>query len=162
MADKVQIGWYTLKKDKVFCNRGFETASWYENILVKAGRYPVVCYDYSIDDNGEVRSHIGECYTLFDGVIVDDYFGSSFYGVPIGTYDTEKNAGRLSHYSEFRYLYDLADYLLHGQEWDYKLPKDEDGEYELFPQYEPRDIVFYSNLDKCNKTTHGIFLKQED
>lgn len=159
MAERTQIGWYTLKKDKVFCDRGYETASWYENILVKAGRYPVVCYDYRVLKDGKVDSHIGECYTLFEGVIVNDYFGSEFCGVPIGTYDTKKNAGKPSHYSEFCYLYSLADYLLHGQEEGYKFPKDEDGEYELFPQYEARDIVFL--YDNEYHTTHGIFLKEE-
>ena len=153
MGNATQIGWYNLKEDKEFCNRGFECAAWYENILVKAGKYPVEVYDFRIrerEEGKEIESHINGAYVSMEGTIVSDYFGSMFCGVPVGTYDGDKNAGQKGFYSPFLYLYSLADEILN----------DPNTSYELLDAYEPKEIRFTSIFDGKEHITHGIFLKE--
>ena len=150
-----QIGWYHLKEDKVFHDNGYECAAWYENIAVKAGRYPITVTDYKVlhfDDearkefNGRIDGHIGSAYATFDGTIVSDYFGSMFCGVPVGTYDYAKNAGKPSRYHMHMYLYSLAEHVYKG-----------DVEYELFPEYEVRESRFVSDFDGKECVLYHIY-----
>lgn len=155
---KVQIGWYNLKEDKVFHDNGYECAAWYENIAVKAGRYPITVVDYKVkhfDDenrkrfNGEIDGHIGSAYVTLDGTIVNDYFGSMFCGVPVGTYDEKQNTGKPSRYHMHIYLYDLAKKVYNGSD-----------EYELLPEWEARQTGSYiSDWDGSEHFMHHIFVK---
>jgi len=153
---KKQIGWFHLKEDTEFDNT-YECAAWYERVLVKAGKYPVVVYDYrekEREDGVEVDGHIGSAYVIMDGTITSDYFGAMFCGVPVGTYDNKQNAGKESSYSMHSYLYGIADAILNKNEIYMRK-----GEWELFPEYEAREIKF--EYDGEEHTTHGIFLKGE-
>lgn len=155
-----QIGWYNLREAKIFTNT-FETAAWYENVLVPAGRYPIEVIDYTVRHfknearkkfSGEVYGHIGGAYVYMDGTIVSDNFQSLFYGMPIGEpYDTAKNSGNPSRTHFFTYLYSLAESILHNP----KTP------YELFPEYEAVEDCSISAYDGKPLVTHSIRLKSE-
>lgn len=143
---KKQIGWFNLERDTVFRNE-FEFAAWYEMVEVKAGKYPIEVIDYCEDSRHEVDGHIGSAYITMPGIIVSDYFASHYYGVPISDYDTTKNAGKDSSHTMHTYLYAMANEILNGS-----------TEYELFPEYEAREIRF--TYDEQEHTTHGIFVRQ--
>lgn len=148
-----QIGWYTLKQDTVFHDNGYECAAWYENIAVNAGKYPLMVNDYRTNNDGEVESRgVDRVCVALDGVVVSDYFGSMFCGVPVGTYDGTKNAGKPSTYYWGAYLYSIAHNLLDGKEND-------EYSIELLPEYEAREIRFTSSIDGREICTHGIFEK---
>lgn len=143
-----QIGWYTINEDTVFTNSDFETAAWVERIACKAGKYPVYVYDYRINDDGKVSGHIGMGHVGIPGAIVSDYFGSLFFGVPIGSYDETQNAGKPATYRTQQYLYAIADEILHNP----------DTKWSLLEGYEAREIRF--TYDGTPHTTHGIFARQ--
>ena len=147
-----QIGWFHLKEDKVFTNT-YETAAWYENVLVPKGDYPLMVYDYCTTktDHGTELGHHCYYHVPMDGTITSDYFGTLFFGVPVGTYDGEKNKGKKSSHSMFCRDYIIAEEILDGSE-----------EWELFPEYEAREIRFISSFDNRECVTHGIFLKEEN
>lgn len=128
MSEKKQIGWYHLKEDRVFTNAGFETAAWYERILVKAGKYPIEVSRYKVRDNGIVEGRVNSAYIYMDGVITEDYFPSLFFGNVVTDYDTTKNAGKKSVYCMMPYLYQIAGSIL----------KDAETPYELLPEYEAK------------------------
>ena len=128
MTKKKQIGWYSLKEDTVFRNAGFETAAWYEDILVKAGKYPIEVSHYKVRDNGIVDGWVSSAYIYMDGVITEDYFPSLFFGNVVTDYDTTKNAGKESTYRMMPYLYQIADSIL----------EDAETPYELLPEYEAK------------------------
>ena len=147
MATK-QVGWYNLKEETVFHDNGYECAAWYENVRVPAGRYPAVIYDYRVRDDGHVDGKIsGSLYASMDGITESDYFGSLFCGVPIGTYDCEKNKGRKSHYTIQSYGFMVAQSIL----------DDPDTPWELLPEYEAREYQF--TYDGKEYTHWGIFLR---
>lgn len=135
--NKIQIGWYTLKKDEVFTN-SFETAAWYEDVLVPAGKYPIYAYDVHYIYDGRMTSHIDGAYVCMEGTITSDYFGALFCGVPISGYDHEKNKGKSAKTSFFTYLSGVAEAVISG-----------DDRYELLPEFiakaqEPRT---YKTMD---------------
>ena len=142
---KQQIGWFVLKEDTEYRNT-FEFAAWYEDVLVKAGRYPVIVHDYQVNEEGRVDGFIGSVYVTMPGTVVRDYFAAHYCGVPISDYDDYKNAGKPSQYTMHVYMYNLAADVLNGG-----------GKYELFPEYEAREIHFVSDIDGRELTTHGIF-----
>lgn len=152
MNERIQIGWYTLKADKIFRNT-YECAAWYEDVLVKAGKYPVFVYDFRVLDhqdpifNGRIEGHIGGTYTHMDGTVVSDDFGARFFGVPVGSYDSTKNAGKPSGHSMMTYMYEVADSVLNDQE----------SPWELLPDYEARAI--HGEWDGKPYTTHGIYYR---
>lgn len=155
MNKATQIGWYTLKEDEVFRNT-YECAAWYEDVLVKAGKYPVYVYDLRIHQsdnpkyNRKIDGHVGSASVYMEGVVVSDEFGSLFCGVPISNYDNKKNAGKPSACSMRPYLYDVARSIL----------CDAESPFELFPEYEARPIhdTYCCGKDKGKPfTTHGIY-----
>lgn len=143
---KKQIGWFILDRDTIFRNE-FEFAAWYENVMVKAGKYPVEVIDYSESNRHQVEGHISSAYITMPGTTVSDYFASHFCGVPISDYDTTKNAGAKSSHTAHTYLYAMASSILNGK-----------PEYELLPEYEAREIRF--TYDGEEHITHGIFRKE--
>ena len=144
---KTQIGWYTLEQDTEFDNT-YECAAWFERVMVKAGRYPVYVYDLGFEDSGEISYRCRGAYVVMPGVVTSDYFGSLFCGVPVGTYDGTKNRGKQSEYHAYWYLYSIAERILEGK-----------TDFELFPEYDPREIRFFSSIDGREIVTHGIFKK---
>lgn len=152
-----QIGWFYLKEDTEFTNT-YECAAWYENVLVKAGRYPMEVPDYRTSDSPEgkkVHGHIDMIGVKLPGVITSDEFGSRFCGVPVGGYDNHKNSGKESHHYYMQYLYAVADAILRPNNSLYSNAK---WEYELLPEYEAKDIRFI--YDGEEHMTHGIFLNE--
>ena len=138
-----QIGWFVLKEDTEFTNT-YECAAWYENVLVKAGRYPMEVPDYKIRDteNGkEVSGHIDMMGVHLPGIITSDEFGARFCGVPVGSYDNAQNKGKESSYYFRQYLYGVADAILHPDTSIYVSQK---WEYELLPEYEAKEHTFTS------------------
>lgn len=141
-----QIGWYHLKEDTVFTNY-FECAAWHENVLVKAGRYPIEVHNYHVYSDKEVT---GDIYIPMEGIIKDDYFGALFCGMPIGHYDSDQNVGKEGYHHSRPYLFDIAKSIAEG-----------DDTYELFPEYEARMVEFKSCYDGEIKNRGHIFEKQE-
>lgn len=146
MSNKTQIGWYHLKEDTKFYNT-FECAAWYEEVLVKAGKYPAIVYDFAVTKDNTIKGHIDSVYVPMDGVILSDEFGARFCGVPVGSYDNYKNAGKQSNHQMVSYMYSVAKDILYNPETS----------WELFPEYEPRQIDF--EYDGEMHHTHGIFKK---
>ena len=109
---KTQIGWYNLKEDTVFTDRGFECAAWWERINVPAGKYPIYVYDiWKWIHKGEpiMKCHIDMAYVTMEGIVESDNFGSYFCGNPVGTYDTQQNKGKKSSYTMSTYTWNLAE-----------------------------------------------------
>lgn len=101
------IGWLVAKEDFEHCDRGYECAAWYENIAVKkGGRFPLLATtrkEYNSEKNEYVEYDIDNVYTILDGTVTSDEFGSRFCGVPVGNYDNSKNAGKAStHHMNWR------------------------------------------------------------
>lgn len=145
---KTQIGWYTVRKPEVVHNANFSFAAWWEDIEVKPGKYPVYVYDMEVWRDGQINAQ--GAYVTIDGTVVADYFAAHFCGMPISDYDTLKNAGKPSSYTEFNYLFLLADDVLKGG-----------SDYELLPEYEAKKYTFTSCIDGREISSAGIFLKKE-
>jgi len=144
-----QIGWYNLKEDKEFTNY-FECAAWHENVLVKAGRYPVWVSDYKERETErgiEISGRINQVSADLPGIVTSDEFGAIFCGMPISCYDSKKNAGKKSSHTVAAYMFSVAKSIL----------DDSDTPWELFPEYEAREYSFVSPLDGGEIVTHGIF-----
>lgn len=110
MMNKVQIGWLVLNHDEVFCDNGYECAAWYQNIEVKAGRFPLYVRDPQYDARGKMETPAPDmAYADLNGTVKSDYFGSQFCGVPIGTYDESQNNGKEGHYYWSSYLFSVAE-----------------------------------------------------
>ena len=141
---KVQIGWYYQRKEEVVCYAGYECAAWYENINLTPGRYPIMVDDYS-EWKGEVRGR--RACIIVDGTVVNDYFGSLFCGMPIGSYDSTKNKGKPSLYDKGGYLYSIARcaYV--------------DPDFEIFPEYEIREKQFYVDYDMEYHSLYEFYVK---
>ena len=78
-----EIGTYTLEKDEIFTNT-YETAAWYQKVLVKAGTYPVTTDGYWV-------------FVKLPGTITEDYFQSLYCGNSFGKpYDVHQNKGQNS------------------------------------------------------------------
>ena len=152
MSKATQIGWYNLKEDMIFRNT-YECAAWYEDVLVKAGKYPVMVYDFRVlkrdnpDFNSRIDGHIGCTYTCMSGKITSDEFGARFCGVPVGDYDNSKNTGKPSYHSMMTYMYEVADSIIN----------DPESPWELFAEYEARAI--HGEWDGKPFITHAIYKK---
>jgi hypothetical protein len=96
-----KVGVYVLDKDTDFTDRSFETASWWRQVHVKAGEYPV----YLVHWYGEQYYFLAE----LEGVETDQYFPSSYGGVPYTNGKRPEDNGAW-HYYHLRY----AGYVLAG------------------------------------------------
>lgn len=150
MNKATQIGWFTLKEDRIFRNT-YECAAWYEDVLVKAGRYPVLVHDFRVAEHNDpifnraIKGHIDATYVRMDGTIVSDEFGARYFGVPVGDYDNSKNAGKPSSHSMMTYMYEVASSILN----------DPDTPWELLPEFEARALHLDWNGEPF--TTHAIY-----
>lgn len=149
MASKTQIGWFNLKEDTEFHDNGYECAAWSQNVLVKAGRYPIEVYDLKFLDDGRIDFSCRGVYISMEGTITTDYFPSMYCGVPVAPYDEHKNTGRKAEYHDYMYTYMLAELVM-----------TDDSTYELFPEYEARSHTFWSDTWNEEITTHDIYRKQ--
>ena len=135
-----QIGWYNLKEDKVFTNYT-QWAAWFEDVEVKAGRYPVVVVDYRINEsdidifNGSVDGHISSVYVKMDGVIVGGYDGNT--------------VGKESVHNMQCYMYNVCDSIM----------DDPETPCELLPEYEVREGTFFNHFTNADSTVRKIHLK---
>lgn len=67
-------------------------------------------HDPKFDARGEMRTPAPDmAYANLPGIVVSDYFGSQFCGVPIGTYDGQQNKGKKSSITWCSYLYNVAE-----------------------------------------------------
>lgn len=107
---RVQIGWLNLSEDKVFTDRGYECAAWWKNVAVKAGKYPMFIDSKDIWDDGRVYGNARPT-TELSGTIVSDYFGSMLCGVPVGTYDGNRNNGKEASYFWSDYAFSFAEWV---------------------------------------------------
>lgn len=152
MKDSTQIGWYNLKEDRIFRNT-YECAAWYEDVLVKAGKYPMVVYDYRVrksnnpNYNNEIEGHIGSVYIQMNGTVFYDEFGARFCGVPVGGYDNTQNVGKPSSHNMQVYMYIVADSIIN----------DNESPFELFPEYEAK--VIQTKYFGISINTYGIYMK---
>ena len=135
MKEKMLIGYYTIPEDTEMENRGFECAAWYERIAVKAGKYPIMSSGYAYHERD--RRYLPELADRsisieIPGTVVSDDFGARFCGVPVGGYDSAKNAGNPSRIFLSPYAHALA--------WD--ILKGRAKNVELLPRFEARRIEF--------------------
>jgi hypothetical protein len=150
MGNRIQIGWRIVKEDFVGRNT-YECAAWFEDVAIMAGRYPLygeVHWEYDRNNGSSVCMNEIKSYPTsvkMEGIITGDYFGSLFCGVPISTYDHQKNVGKSSEYFECAYAYNIAESILKGN-----------GEYELLPGFEAQEVKFTSTFDGLEHTTHKI------
>ena len=111
---RIQIGWLNLSEDKVFTDNGYECAAWFKNVAVKAGRYPMFIDGNAIWADGRVDG-TARIHADLPGTVVSDYFGSMFCGVPVGTYDGSRNAGKESSYWWELYAFSFAEWVSTGK-----------------------------------------------
>lgn len=144
--EKRLIGYYTVKESEIKHRADWECAAWWEDIEIKPGKYPIYAYG-SEYDSGWLN---GSAYITIKGTTVADYFGTLYCGMPIGTYDSKKNAGKASEYHIHEYLYSIADAIMHGG----------DDRYEILPEFEIREKSFKSILDDRMITSADIYRKE--
>lgn len=147
-----QIGWITFEHDMEFCDRGYECAAWSVDIAVKAGRYPLYIRKMKVEDDGRVVGDSPEqVVAKLPGKIISDYFGARFCGVPVGSYDTQQNAGKDTEYFWTMYIFDYAKHIATGEGF-------EDGTgFELLPDYEVRGEKYISTVDNEERTMYHIY-----
>lgn len=150
----VQIGWVIIEEDQVFHNASFSTAAWWEDVLVKAGKYPAYVHDPEIWKNGRLWCH--GVYATLPGTVVADYFASLYFGMPISDYDTKKNAGKQSRYTMHMYDYMFAEAILYEEERERWC---KGHHFELLPEYEAREHTFTTSDGREVKT--GAIYKKE-
>ena len=148
---KFQIGWYIVPKETIYTNF-FETAAWYENILIQPGKYPLYAEKFRFNEREHKEENIIDGWIMFSlpGVIQSDNFQSLFFGCPVGQdYDTTKNKGKPGEYHGQTYPYTVAENILYSA-----IPR-----YELFPEYQAIEKQFTSTYDDKVYTTHQIIKK---
>lgn len=118
--EKLIVGYCTVKKDEMMYNRSFQYAASYEDVLVPAGKYPVVAFkDDLLKDGGKMK--LGwRNYIEYEGTVVASNVG----GKP----------GEKTYYCPMIYDYQLAQYFLNGG--DETVGWNERHEYELAPEWE--------------------------
>lgn len=146
--ERIQIGYITIKKDTEFVDNGYECAAWFEKILVKAGRYPLFTEIKCECDDGCILCD--RVRAVLPGTVVSDYFGSMYCGVPVGTYDGTKNAGKASEYHWGVFDFSFAKYIYEGFE-------DETYSFEIDPAYVVKAVKYNSCVDGAEMTTHLIY-----
>ena len=145
---RIQIGYITIKKDTEFVDNGYECAAWFEKIMVKAGRYPLFTEINCECDDGCILC--GQVTARLPGTVVSDYFGSMYCGVPVGTYDGSKNAGKPAEYHWGVFDFSFAEYI-------YNHFEDETYSFEIDPAYVVKEVKFNSCVDGEERTTHRIY-----
>lgn len=108
MSQAVHIGYCVLTQSHTF-RRTFETAAWYEDVLVAPGTYPVMGH---FDARGVLTSY-PQATIYLPGIVTASDFTSQFGGVPYGN-QKDKNVGQESSYLFSAYGYDMARFFAVG------------------------------------------------
>lgn len=110
MKKEEVIGEFIVPEDFEHTKRDYECAAWSETILVMKGSYPL----YGIVTDNQVDDFPG-VWTIFNGVVVKDYFQSLYCGMRVGEpYNIFKNAGQQSMHRVSTYAHALAIDILKG------------------------------------------------
>jgi hypothetical protein len=115
--EKFQIGWYILEEDKVFRNT-YSYAAWYQDVLIKAGKYPVYAREYQYNERlrkyeNELKD-FGNIVVVLPGVVTGSDFSSHYGGVAIGS-KVDQDLGEQSEYMYHPYAHSLAHSILEGK-----------------------------------------------
>lgn len=149
-GEQIQIGWAIYPEDKEERDAGYECAAWYEDYLVKAGKYPIYAkHDYHERDRRYERSiNYNSILITVEGVITGDNFSSYFCGNMIAP-NYDKHVGEKTTKYHRPYDFMLAEMI-------------QQGKAELLPEYVVEDCEFYSEYDKCNKTVKHIIRRRDN
>jgi hypothetical protein len=104
-APFVKIGTVTLTVQRTFHDAGFQTASWWRDVDCQPQTVDLLSNGYYVK-------------WQFEGVITEDFFGSSYGDMPIGTYDRTKNAGKAASKHVHSYAFSWAERQYHGEPTD--------------------------------------------
>jgi hypothetical protein len=150
-TERFQIGWYVLEKDEVFRNQ-FDYAAWYEDVLVKAGKYPVWARYYNFNERlRKEESHLkdfGNIFISLPGIVVGDDFSPHYGGVAIGD-KSNVNTGKGSAYGWSPYAHSVAWSILEGN-----------TRYELIEPFKAEYVHF--EYDGEQKTTTKIINTEKE
>ena len=105
MARTEVIGTVTIDAAHEITDRGFATASWLEVLTVTPGIYDIVASYRQNERTWEWMPEPTDYHITVAGIIVRDFFGSSFGGVGFGSYDGARNAGKATTYTHHLYGY---------------------------------------------------------
>lgn len=143
-GEKVQIGWYILENDTEMRDAGYECAAWYEDYLVKAGKYPVYGkHNYHERDRRYTREiNYNSLVIVLKGVITGDDFSSYFCGNLVAE-KSNQHIGEEVTKTLRPYDFTFIDMV-------------EAGKAELLPDYEIGQKTFYSTIDNKNHTIRKI------
>ena len=145
-GEKFQIGWYNLKEDEVFRNT-YSYAAWYQDVEVKAGKYPVFAREYQLNERlrkytNELKD-FGNIVVVLPGKVVASDFSSHYGGVAYGS-KTDQDLGEESEYMYHPYAHSLAHSILEGK-----------SNIELITPFEAK-YIYFEYEGKQHKTA-GIF-----
>lgn len=107
--NRQQVGVYVLAADQTFTKNDYETASWWKKIAVKAGEHPV----YLTHWYGNRWTFVVE----FSGIEVDQYFPSSYGGVPYTSGREPESNGKPEVYRITWDSYVMSRGLLENEPW---------------------------------------------
>lgn len=148
--EKFILGYFNLKEDTVYTDRGYECAAWYQDILVKAGKYPVYSdgYQYHERDRRYTDQLADRSISIpLPGIVTAADFGARYFGMPVGNDENSKKyVGKETVYYRGPYAHSLAKSIIEG-----------DSCVELLPEFEARVIEFTSFIDGKPCKTYGIF-----
>lgn len=153
VKESFQIGWYTLGEDTQFTNRSYECAGWHQTLVVPTGKYPIMARQFYYNERDERITdelHDRTVVVKLTGTVIGSDFSARFCGNIVGN-KVDSDKGEQSEYILNPYSHALAKNLLEGKYND----------WELFPEYEAREIPFIS-FDGTQRKTYGIFKVDED
>lgn len=107
-----KIGDVFLAKKTTIRNTNFPQQSWYEDIEIPAGRYPVYATDVYQLTNEVVFNTV---FIQFIGSVVEDYFPPTAFGYVIGPYDKKKNKNSISYFNQPIYSHTLANAVFYDE-----------------------------------------------
>lgn len=127
---KYLVGTVTQDHDREMINTSFSYAADFEQILVKAGTYPIYVYADDLVKHDVII--VGSVYIGYHGVVLSGNVGNK--------------AGVNSKYHPYRYGYDMAAAFLRGHD-DYNREKWYDVHYEIGSAFTVRVCDFISSYD---------------
>lgn len=135
-----QIGTYILTEPKTF-RRSYETASWFTDIEVPAGEYPI----FAVVRDGEVSRTWGETpFWSLPGIVTASCFINRVFWASSARIN--EDVGKPDTYGASTYTHALAKAVLDGADW-----------VRLADDIEARPIHFVSIVDGKPCTTYGLF-----
>jgi hypothetical protein len=129
-------------------NQGFATASWYEKLACEPQTVVLFSNGYYV------------AYTV-KGMVIDAYFGSSWGGVAIGSYDKERDINKMSSYTYTNYSFMFAEAYMNGS-------LRQDALFHLLPEYgagcapyqhDPSKIGYFLTMPEAG---HPLLVKRAE